>query len=74
MEITHQNFDKVCILVKNGFQIIGENKSGITIEYEYGTADDAKLAIAHGCKICMANNCHPEAETTDPAEIYAKIS
>lgn len=74
MEITHQNFEKICILAQNGFEIIGVNNSGITLEYKYGTADDARSAISNGCSQCKAVNCHPEAENTDPAEVYAKIS
>lgn len=74
MEINKQNFDEVCILVQNGFKIIGVGKSGITLEYQYGTADDAKDAISNGCKLCSASNCNPKAESTDPAEIYAEIT
>lgn len=74
MEINQQNFQDICVLYQNGFEIIGRTSRGVVLQYSTATANDASCAILIGCKLCSATNCNAQAEDTDPAEIYAKIS
>jgi len=81
MEINKQNFDNICVLVQNGFEIVGLDDSGITIEYSTAVENAqklAELAITNGCDQCQCHapkgNCHPTVDDSVPATIYSKLN
>lgn len=79
MEIEKYNFDDLCLLVQNGFQIVGVTNGGVVIEYSSAAVDAQQLAqraIDNCCKNCpyfRSGNCDPSADDTTPATIYAKL-
>ncbi len=77
MEINQANFQSLCLLLEreNGYRINGRTSTGVMLVKDNQTSSTARRDLAKVCKHCGCHkvNCQPEAESTDPAEIYAYI-
>lgn len=77
MEITHANFQKLCLLLRNDYAINGRGQNGVALINTNRDQQDAKNDLKKICGKCGCHtegNCKPEVEEdTSTAEIYAKI-
>lgn len=77
MEITHVNFQKLCLLLRNGYVTNGRGQDGVSLINEGSNEKGAKNDLKTICTKCgcqTEGNCRPEPEiNTLKAEIYAKI-
>lgn len=77
MEITHASFQKLCLLLKNGYSINGRGQDGVILLDTTQNKQDAENDLKNICRKCGCHtegNCRPEVETLAVnAEIYARI-
>jgi len=72
-KITVKNFDKKCLLLKNGFRIAGQGVNGIILKKVRTPAVASLLFICGSC-IYSGNGCNSNATEDSKTEIDAKIS
>jgi hypothetical protein len=71
-KITVKNFDKKCLLLKNGFRITGQGVNGIILRKVRTSAVPSLLFICGSCRF-NGNGCNSNATEDSRTEIDAQI-